>query len=353
VVSLAALLIFWFAGGFPWLDAMVRGLGWSEVPTGLLFVGVLVVAGTLLELPFDMVDTFVIEERYGFNRTTWPTFILDRVKGAILGAGIGGGLLALVIAFFTWAGPGAWIWCWLVAAGVMLLLQLVFPTWILPLFNRFEPLPEGSLRTAILDYAERVRFPMQNVFVLDGSKRSAKANAFFAGFGSRKRLALYDTLVEKQTEPQLVAVVAHEVGHFRRKHIPLGMLIALARLGLTLYLLSVFLSHQGLFAAFGVTEPSVYTGLVFFGLLYAPLDLVLSILEGLLSRKHEFEADRFAATTIDDPEDLTRALKTLARDNLENLTPHPFHTFLHASHPPVLTRIAAIRRVASAERGGV
>ncbi|MBN1441333.1 MAG: M48 family metallopeptidase [Planctomycetes bacterium] len=345
--SLLLLLGFWQIGGFEWLDRLVRSWAarWDggEVSRGLLYIGCLLAARLVLGLPLSIYSTFGIEERFGFNRTTAGTFIADRIKGAALAVLIGAPLLALVILFFERAGPLAWLYGWGLVTLVSLFLHFVFPTWILPLFNKFTPLGDGDLKQAILEYAARVRFPLESVFVVDGSRRSAKANAFFTGFGRRKRLALFDTLIEKHEVEELVAVVAHEVGHARKWHIQLMMAIGVVHSGILFYLLSVFMGHRGLFDAFYLSETSIYAGLVLFGLLYAPIELILSLALQAFSRRCEREADRFAARTIDDPEHLVAALKKLAVGNLSHLTPHPVHVFLHGSHPPLLERIGAIR----------
>jgi len=348
-VSLAALLLFWQLGGFGWLDRLCRGAGLGPVSTGLLFIGALVVGSTALGLPFRIYSTFVIEERFGFNRTTRRTFVLDRLKGLALGAVLGGALLAAVLFFFDWAGPLAWLWCWGAVTLFMLTAQFVAPTWIMPLFNTFSPLDSGELKDALLDYARSTQFPLDGITVIDGSRRSAKANAFFTGFGSHKRIALFDTLVEKQTTPELVAIVAHEVGHYKRRHILKGLALSLAHTGVLFWLLSLFLDRQGLFDAFAVGEPSVHAGLVFFGLLFTPIELVLSVLVNSFSRKYEFEADAFAADTTGSAEPLITALKKLSTDSLSNLTPHPLQVFLHHSHPPVLHRITALRALTGGE----
>ena len=343
LVSLTTLLGFWQLGGFGWLDRLSRGAELGPIPTGLLFVGALVVGSTALGLPFQLYSTFVIEERFGFNRTTGRTFVLDRVKGLALGVVLGGGLLAAVLFFFEWAGPLAWLWCWGAVTVFALTAQFVAPTWIMPLFNRFNPLDGGDLKDALLDYARSAEFPLDGIWVIDGSRRSAKANAFFTGFGSRKRIALFDTLIEKQTTPELVAIVAHEVGHYKRRHILKGMALSVAHTGALFWLLSLFLAQQGLFDAFSVSEPSVHAGLVFFGLIFTPIELVLSVLVNLMSRRYEFEADAFAADTTGSAEPMITALKKLSADSLANLTPHPLQVFLHHSHPPVLQRITALR----------
>ena len=340
---LVVVLVFWWAGGFDWLDQQLRSLGLGPVATGLLFFGCLGLARSILSLPFGWYSTFVIEERFGFNKTTAKTFWGDWLKGLLLAVVLGGLLAAAVLWFFGWAGSNAWLWCWLVTALFVVAIQLIAPTWIMPLFNEFKPLEEGPLRSAVLDYAKGVDFPLEGLFVIDGSKRSTKANAFFTGFGKRKRVALFDTLIEKHEVDELVAIVAHEIGHYKRKHIPQGMVLSIVQMGVLFFCLSVALGHQGLFDAFGMTETSVYAGLVFFTLLFAPIDLVLSFVMSAISRKNEFEADRFARETTGSGERLISGLKKLSSDSLSNLTPHPFYVLLHYSHPPLPRRVAALR----------
>ncbi len=343
-LSLAALLLFWLARGFPLLDAFVRRAGWGELPTGLLFIGALVVLRSVFSLPLSVYSTFVIEARFGFNRTTVGTFIADIVKGTLLGLVIGGPLLALVLWIFMNGGSAAWLGCWAAVTVLTLVIQFVAPTWIMPLFNKFAPIEEGGLKGAILAYAEKVRFPLQGVYVMDGSKRSSKSNAFFTGFGKYKRIALFDTLIKKHSVPELVAVVAHEIGHYKKRHILKGMAVSILHSGLMFYLLSVVLTRQGLFDAFFMDASPVYAGLVFFGVLFTPAEFFVSLGMHLLSRKHEFEADRYSAETTGAPGEMVGALRTLSVDNLSHLTPHPFYVFLHYSHPPVLERIRALRQ---------
>jgi len=342
------LLVFWFSGGFNWLDHLVRELGWSLIATGIAYIGVLGFAMGVLSLPFSVYQTFVIEARFGFNRTTVKTFILDLLKGLGLAIVLGGPLLAGVLAFFIHAGAWAWLYAWLVTVLYTLVMQYIAPTWIMPLFNTFTPLQEGELKSSIVQYAEKVRFPLAGIFVMDGSKRSSKANAFFTGFGKNKRIALFDTLIEKHTVAELVAVLAHEIGHYMKKHIQLGLLISVLHSGLLFYLMSLFISRTGLFAAFYMEQVSVYAGLLFFAMLFSPLDMLLAPLLNLLSRRHEYQADRYSATTSGLVQDMISALRKLSRDNLSHLTPHPFYVFLHYSHPPVLQRI---RRLYSMEKG--
>ncbi len=351
MTDLGVLLIFWFGGGFGWLDQWVRALALGPVASGLIFIAVLAAAKAFIAQPFGIYATFVIEARFGFNRTTWPTFLLDRAKGVGLAVLLGAPVLSAVLFFFQSAGADAWWYCWMITVGFMLLMHYIAPTWIMPLFNRFTPLPEGELRAAITDYARRIDFALDNIFVMDGSKRSSKANAFFTGFGRHRRIVLFDTLIAKHTVDELVAVLAHEMGHFRQRHILKMLLMGIGQAGLMFYLLSWFISYPPLFAAFGIETPSVHAGLVFFGLLYTPLDLLLGMAMQCISRRHEFAADRFAVTTARRGGALAAALKKLSVDTLSNLDPHPFYVFLHYSHPPVKQRVAAIEASLGAQRG--
>lgn len=339
---LAITLAFWWAGGFHILDVWVRSWGLGPISSGVLYIGALLLGQSLVSMPFTLYNTFGIEARFGFNTTTVTTFIVDTLKGLGLGIALGGPLLAGVLAFLTYAGPYAWLYCWLTLTVVGLGLQWIAPTWIMPLFNTFTALEPGTLKDAILAYARTVNFPVEEVFVIDGSRRSSKANAFFTGFGKHKRIALFDTLVANHTVPELVAVLAHEIGHYKMHHIRRTMVVSLLHTGVLLYVLSLFLSQLGLFAAFGVQQPSVYAGLVFCAMLYAPIDLLLSMAMQMLSRRHEYEADRFTVDTYAEPLALVQALKKLSVQNLVHLTPHPFYVFLHYSHPPMLQRLHAI-----------
>ncbi len=345
--QLSILLLFWFAGGFNYLDQIIRGWGYVPIVNGLLYVGILMIAHSLLMIPFSAHVTFVIEERFGFNRTTPRTFLMDRIKGLALTVLIGIPLLAGILALFEYAGPYAWLYCWTLATTIILVIQFVAPIWIMPLFNKFTPLEPGELREAILNYARSAGYNISNIFVMDSSKRTSRSNAFFTGFGRSKRIALFDTLVEKHTIPELVAILAHEIGHYKKKHVFQGMAISIFHMGLIFLLLSFFLGSPGLYQAFYVEQPSLYAGLLFFGLLLAPLEILLSMLLNMLSRKNEYEADLFAAETTDEPHSLVDALKKLSADNLSNLTPHPFYVFLNYSHPPLLQRIHAIQQFPS------
>ncbi len=345
--DLAVMLVFWFAGGFNWLDLQLRALELGTIWTGLLYIGALTAGMGLLTLPFSVYSTFVIEERFGFNRTTVKTFVLDMLKGAALGVLIGGPVLAVVIWLFLSAGSVAWLYAWLAVTAFMIVMQYVAPTWIMPLFNKFTPLDDGPLREEIMRYATSVRFALKDLFVMDGSKRSARSNAFFTGFGKNKRIVLYDTLIEKHGVEELTAVLAHEIGHYRKRHIIIGLLISVFETGVMFFMLSLFISQTALAQAFFMEYVSIYAGLVFFGMLYSPVSFLLSIGMNALSRKHEFEADRYAVLTYRKPDAMTDALKTLSVSNLSNVTPHPVYVFLHYSHPPMLERLRHIERVAN------
>ncbi len=341
--GLAVLLGFWFIGGFEWLDTLVRGWEFGPILTGLIYIGLLVLGRGALSLPFSIYSTFVIEERFGFNETTPMTFVLDLLKSIALGVAIGGPLLAAILWFFQSTGPYGWVYAWVVVTAVILLLQFFAPRYLMPLFNDFEPLEDGDLRESILSYANKVDFPVSDIYVMDGSRRSNKANAFFTGFGANRRIVLFDTLVEELNDDELLSVVAHEMGHYELHHIPQRIGISVLQTGVLFLLLSLFLQVEGLFAAFYVDQPAVYTGLIFFGLLYSPVDLVLSIPLNAWSRRHEFQADRFAANTTMKEDKLVSGLKRLAETNLSNLTPHPLTVALEYSHPPLRNRIEAIR----------
>jgi STE24 endopeptidase len=338
---LALILGFWLSGGYALLDGWVRGLGWPLVPTGLLFMSALFLGQSAVFLPFRWYSTFVLEEGFGFNRTTPRTFWLDLAKGLALAAAIGWPVLAVILFLLDRLGPWAWPACWAASCLFGLFMRYVYPTWIMPLFNKFTPLEEGELRRAILDYARSVDFPLANILVMDGSRRSSKTNAFFTGFGNNKRIALFDTLIKQHPVRELVAVLAHEIGHYKKKHILQGLLISWAESGAMFFLLGRILGRPYFFEAFYL-RPSVYAGLVIFGLLVAPLSFVLSLGFAALSRRHELEADRFCAETLPDPGALAAALRTLTVVNLAPLTPHPFFVKLHYSHPPVVERVAAL-----------
>lgn len=341
--TLFLFLAFWFLGWFNSLDLIIREWGFGDVVTGLFYIGVLLAGISILNLPFSLYSTFVIEQRFGFNKTTAKTYIIDFIKGALLTVLIGAPVLAMILAFFMYSGQFAWLYIWIFLILFSLFMQYISPRWIMPIFNKFTPLSEGELKTAITDYTKSVDFPLSGLFVIDGSKRSSKSNAFFTGFGKNKRIALYDTLIENHSVEELVSVLAHEVGHYKKKHIIIGLVTSFLYSGAHLFLLSLFLFNTQLYDAFFMENQPIYAGIIFFSILYVPVDSLLSIFMQLMSRKHEYEADAFAAKTTGKPEVMISTLKKLSKDNLSNLTPHPFYVFLNYSHPPVLERINAIR----------
>jgi STE24 endopeptidase len=267
------------------------------------------------------------------------------VKGLLIGAVIGGVVFAVVIWFFLSFGQLAWLYSWLAVTVLTLLITFVAPVVIMPLFNKFVPLQEGELKTAIEDYARAERFKMKGLFTMDGSKRSTKSNAFFTGLGRFRRIVLFDTLIARHSVDELVTVLAHEMGHYRKKHILKSILLSIATTGVMFFILSLFINNQGLFAAFKMEKLSVYASLVFFGFLYTPVSMLISIFGNSLSRKYEYQADAYAVTTYKKPDAMITALKKLSVDNLSNLTPHPLKVFLEYTHPPVLERIKAIRQI--------
>jgi len=342
--DLIIFLLFWIAGGFGWLSNIIIDLGHGPVTSGLLFFSTLFIAAGLMNLPFEIYDTFKIEAKFGFNKTTRSTFIGDKIKGLFLGALIGLPVLGLIIWLFE-SFENAWLWGWIFLSGFSLLMAYLAPAVILPLFNKFEPLEEGELKSAINDMAETCKFPLTELSVMDGSKRSSKSNAFFTGFGKNKKIALYDTLIANHSTSELVAVLAHEIGHFKKKHIMQTLFLGIAQTGILFFVLGFFIRSEPLSSAFGVNEPSVYCSLLFFTLLFKPISKILSVLMNILSRKNEFEADAYAADVTGNADSLITALKKLSADNLSNLTPHPFYVFMHYSHPPVSLRIKELRKV--------
>ena len=342
--ELACLLLFWGLGGFERLDTWLRGFHQGPILTGILYLGALAAGREVLEFPFETYETFVIEQRFGFNRATLKTFVLDRLKGWGLAALLMVGFLTIVLNLLERFGLQIWPVAWLITVAASILLTYLAPTLILPLFFKFSSLPDGPLRDGILAYCHKQNFPLRDLLVIDGSRRSSKANAFFTGFGRNKRIALFDTLIENHSEPELIAVLAHEVGHFKHRHVIQHFVFAQINLCFLFVLASLCLSRPELYAAFGVTHASYYVGFALFSLLVQPLTIILGVVLNFLSRRHEFEADRFAAETTGQPAALILALKKLSKDSLSNLTPHPLLVGLHFTHPPVLERIRALRK---------
>jgi STE24 endopeptidase len=342
-IMLPLTIAFILLGGFRWVNGIALAASDHMIVKGLVFGGILIVLSQLVGIPFSIYHTFVLEERYGFNKTTPKTFVIDILKGLLLTVLLGAPVFALILWIFSSVSL-AWLWAWGALAIIGLFIQFIAPVVILPLFNKFTPLEEGELRSKIENFAVAQKFKLSGVFKIDGSKRSTKSNAYFTGFGKTKRIALFDTLIEKHTVGELVAVLAHEIGHCKRGHIKKGMVISLASSLLMFFILSLFITQQGLYTAFGIEGTPLYAGFIFFGFLYTPISMILGIAGSILSRKHEFEADAFAAETTGQPTALIDALKKLSVDNLSNLTPHPLKVFLEYSHPPVLERIKVLRK---------
>ncbi len=339
LLSIGMLLL----GGFGWIDGLVRDVVSNDILLALTFFGVISVASDILTLPFQWHRIFVIEEKYGFNKTTLKTFIADKLKGYILGALIGGALLAALIYLVQTIGPNFWIWFALIACSFMLLMNMFYASVILPLFNKLTPLPDGELKTAIEAFARKVNFPLDNIFVIDGSKRSSKANAFFSGIGKKKKIVLYDTLINNHTTDELVAVLAHEVGHFKKKHIVWSYSVSVIQIVFMLYVLSLMIFNENLSLALGGQQQAIHLNLIAFAILFSPVSGITGLLMSILSRKNEFEADAYARQTYSGTA-LANALKKLSVDNLSDLYPHPLYVFFHYSHPPLLERLQAINR---------
>ncbi|WP_420602326.1 M48 family metallopeptidase [Flagellimonas sp.] len=340
--SLILTLCFLLFGGFEWIDGLTRSISEEIIPMTLIFFGIILLGSSVLGLPFAYYQTFVIEERFGFNKTTKKLFFLDKIKGAVLTTVFGGGILALFILFYEWTGPNFWIYTWILIGSVILFMNLFYSRLIVPIFNKQTPLAEGSLKNAIEGYAQKVGFDLKNIFVIDGSKRSTKANAYFSGFGKEKRVTLFDTLINDLSEEEIVAVLAHEVGHYKRKHIIFNLLASLLLMGFTLYILSLFINIPEISLAIGVSTPSFHAGLVGFVLLYSPISEVTGLAMNYMSRKFEFQADDYAKNTFA-ATPLVTSLKKLSKNSLSNLTPHPAYVFVHYSHPPLVERIKNLK----------
>lgn len=342
--QLAALLGFWALDGFAWLAGLLEARVSQELLRGALYIGALAAAGRLCGLPFRLWSTFGVEARFGFNRTTPRTFLADQLKGAALSIALGGPLLCGLLWIVQRFGADAWPWAWLGLTLWSLALQFVAPRWIMPLFLRFEPLPAGPLRSRLTACAERAGFPLADVYVVDGSRRSAHANAFFTGFGRTRRVALFDTLVQRHGEDEVEGVLAHEIGHWKLGHIPRGIALSLATSALWLWAFAWASESAALHRAFGLDAPAPATGLVLLSILAGPLQLVLGVAGSWISRRHEYQADAFAARVTGAPRALADALLRLASDSLAPPAPHALHTALFASHPPLAERVRALRQ---------
>lgn len=332
------------AGGFGWLDQEVRH--WTEHPIwmAVIFFAIIALIADLISTPFDLYDTFVIEERFGFNKTTPGTYVLDKLKGYLLAILIGGPLIAIFVWFYQVSGSLFWLYAWGFFTAFSVFMMMFYSTLIVPIFNKQTPLEEGELRSSIEAFARKVGFKLDNIFVIDGSKRSSKANAYFSGLGPRKRIVLFDTLINDHTTEELVAVLAHEVGHYKKKHTLKGMVLSVVSSGVMLFLLGLFINRPELALALGGEGPSFHLGVLAFGLLYTPVSLLLALLGNHYSRKYEFEADAFAARHYS-AFPLQEALKKLSVNNLSNLRPHPAYVFFHYSHPPLLKRLEHLEKL--------
>ncbi len=342
---LTVLFILW--GGFNIVDRFSRNFGFGEIITGLIFVAIIMLIMQAINIPLSAYSTFHIEEKYGFNKTSVKTFFLDILKSWILTIILGGIIFSVILWFFGKTGEFAWLYCWTAVTIFQIFVMFLAPVVIMPLFNKFTPIKDCELKTTLEEYAKKENFKLKGIFTMDGSKRSTKSNAFFTGFGKFRRIVLFDTLIEKHSTDELVSILAHEIGHYKKNHILVHLLISIITSGMMFYILSFFLNNPGLFKAFKMEHTSIYASLFFFGFLYAPIEMVTSIFSNILSRKNEYQADEYSVKTYNKPSAMIMALKKLSVDNLSNLTPHPFKVFLSYSHPPVLERIKSIRKLES------
>ncbi|WP_417359886.1 M48 family metallopeptidase [Galbibacter sp.] len=342
VFSLVLTLGFLMFDGFDYVDLFARETTSNPILITLIFFGVITLGSDIITTPFSYYHTFVIEEKYGFNKSSIKTFILDKLKGWLMMVIFGGGILALIVWFYHIAGSNFWLYAWGLVAVFTLLINMLYSRIIVPLFNKQSPLEEGSLKSKIQQYAAKVGFQLDNIFVIDGSKRSTKANAYFSGFGKQKRITLYDTLIEDLEEEEIVAVLAHEVGHYKRKHIIFNVIASIVLTGLTLYILSLFVSVPELSLAIGVSQASFHAGLIAFAILYSPISELTSLIMNYFSRKFEYQADNYAKQTYA-AQPLITSLKKLSKNSLSNLTPHPAYVFVHYSHPTLLQRFKNLK----------
>ena len=341
--SFVLTLGFLFFDGFEFVDNLARNYSNNPIIVALVFFGIIMIGSDVLTTPFSYYSTFVIEEKFGFNKTTLKTFILDKIKGWFMMAILGGGILSLIVWFYQTVGSNFWLYAWGLITIFSVFINMFYSKFIVPLFNKQTPLEAGTLRNKISAYAKTVGFKLDKIFVIDGSKRSTKANAYFSGFGNEKRITLYDTLINDLEEEEIVAVLAHEVGHYKKKHIIFNLITSVLLTGLTLYILSLLISNPLLSSALGVETPSFHIGLIAFGLLYSPISEVTGLIMNMFSRKFEYQADDYAKTTYK-AEPLISSLKKLSKNSLSNLTPHPAYVSMHYSHPTLLQRIKHLRQ---------
>jgi len=334
-----AMFIFY---GFNFINNIALSLSEHVVWSALIFFGILMFASDIIGTPFSIYATFVIEEKFGFNKTTVKTFIFDKIKGWVIGAVIGGGILALIIWFYTLTEEMFWIYAWAAITAFSVFMNMFYSNLIVPLFNKQTPLENGDLRDAIQSFSNLAGFKLDNIFVIDGSKRSTKANAYFTGLGPKKRIVLYDTLINDLSNEEIVAVLAHEIGHYKRKHSLKNMFISIIQSGVMLYIFSIFVNNIELSEALGSNAISFQLGLIAFGILYSPISEIIGLFMNILSRKHEYEADKFAKD-FEQSSNLISGLKKLTEKNLSNLTPHPWYVFYYFSHPTLYQRIIALK----------
>ncbi len=339
--SLILVLGFLFLGGFALLQTWVDGITQQEVLQALIYFAVLMFAQDIVGLPFQLYGTFVIEEKYGFNKTNAKVFVLDKLKGWLLSALIGAPVLAAITWFYYATTNMFWIYAWILVGGFSLFFTLFYSNLIVPLFNKQTPLEDGELRSAIDGFAQKVNFPLKDIYVIDGSKRSTKANAYFTGLGSKKRIVLYDTLINDLSTEEVVAVLAHEVGHYKKKHTLWGIIVSILQMGLLFFLVSLFVGSPYLSGALGIEKPLFHIGIIAFGMLYSPFSTITGLLMNIWSRKNEYQADRFAGDFYKG-EHLINALKKMSVNHLSNLTPHPAYIFFYYSHPSLYQRIKAL-----------
>ena len=336
--NLAVILVMIIAGGFAMVDNLARTISMNAVIISLVFFGIIGFASDLINIPFNFYDTFIIEKKYGFNTMSLRTFITDHIKSWFIALLVGIPVLGLITWFYYKTGKNFWLYAWGLITVFSVFINLFYSELIVPLFNKQTPLEEGSLRTQIEAFSQKTGFRLRNIYVIDGSKRSTKANAYFSGFGPKKRIVLYDTLQKELSEEEIVAVLAHEIGHYKKKHVLLTLLFSVIISGLMLFLLSVVVNNPSLSQALGSHNSSFHLGLIVFGILYSPLSLLIGLLTNHISRKNEFAADRFVKENFK-PEILAMALKKLSVKNLSNMIPHPAYVFFHYSHPPLLRRL--------------
>ena len=337
-LNLAVIVAVIAAGGFALIDNLSRELSGNIIVISLIFFGIIGLVSDLINIPFSVYDTFVIEKKYGFNTMTIRTFITDHIKSWLIALLIGTPVLGLIVWFYYRTGQYFWLYAWGLITLFSLFINLFYSELIVPLFNKQTPLSYGPLRTEIEAFAMKTGFKLKNIYVIDGSKRSTKANAYFSGFGPKKRIVLYDTLQNELTDEEIVAVLAHEIGHYKKKHILFTLILSVFLTGFMLFLFSLVVNNPALSLALGAQKTSFHLGLIVFGILYSPLSLLIGMFSNYISRKNEFEADRFVRESFK-PEILANALKKLSVKNLSNMMPHPAYVFFHYSHPPLLRRL--------------